>query len=87
MKMNPEQFQLYKSIDAILWLDWDPIGINQIGVRNEYNSYLPLVYQLKVNGASKIEIANYLDEIITKKMGMESNMELNEQIADKILAL
>ncbi len=87
MKMNPEQLQLYKSIDAILWLDWDPIGINQIGVRNEYNSYLPLVYQLKVNGASKIEIANYLDEIITKKMGMESNMELNEQIADKILAL
>ena len=68
MKMNPEQLQLYKSIDAILWLDWDPIGINQIGVSDEYNSYIPQVYQLKVNGASKIEIANYLDEIITKRM-------------------
>jgi hypothetical protein len=87
MKMTAEQLKLYKSIDEILWFDWDPIGINKDGVRDEYYGYLPQVYQLKVNGSSKMEIAKHLDEIVTERMGMESNMEFSEQIAEKILAL
>lgn len=87
MKMTQEQLKLYKAIDDILWFDWDPIGINKIGVGEEYYSYLPQVYQLKVNGSSKMEIAKYLDEVVTERMGMESNMEFNIQIAEKIIAL
>ncbi len=85
--MTAEQIKLYKNIDAILWFDWDPIGINKDEVRNEYYGYLPHVYKLKVEGASKLEIAKYLDEVITERMGMESNMKFNEQIAEKIIAL
>ena len=87
MKMTPEQVEMYKTIDDILWSDWDPIGINKIGVRDEYNSYLPQVYQLKVGGATEMEIAKYLDEVVTERMGMESNMEFNKKIAEKIFAL
>jgi hypothetical protein len=87
MKMNPEQIKMYKSIDDILWFDWDPIGINKIGIRDEYYSYLPQVYQLKVNGSSKMVIAKYLDDVVTNKMGMESNMKFNKKIAEKIIAL
>ena len=29
--MITEQSELYKSIDEILWNDWDPIGANQFG--------------------------------------------------------
>ena len=85
--MNQEQIKMYKSIDDILWFDWDPIGINKIGIRDEYYSYLPQVYQLKVNGSSKMVIAKYLDDVVTNKMGMESNMKFNKKIAEKIIAL
>lgn len=85
--MTPDQIKLYKEIDEILWSDWDPCGVNQFGVRDEYYSYLPQIYQLKINGADKIEIAKYLDKIIVERMGMESNMKFNEQIAEKIIAL
>jgi hypothetical protein len=43
------------------------IGINwckmllENDARNEYYGYLPEVYQLKINKATKSEIANYLD--------------------------
>ena len=85
--MTSEQLKLYKSIDEILWIDWDPIGVNKFGVRDEYNGYLPQVYQLKISGSSKVEIAKYLYEMVTERMGMESTMEFNEQIAEKIVAL
>ncbi len=87
MKMTSEQLKLYKSIDEILWFDWDPIGINKVGVRDEYEGYVPQVYQLKVNGASKTEIAKHLDQMVTERIGLESNMEFSEQIAEKIMAL
>ena len=85
--MTAEQLTLYKSIDEILWLDWDPIGINKDGIRDEYYGYLPQVFQLKISGASKSEIAKYLDGVVTERMGMESDIEFSEQIADKIIAL
>lgn len=89
MKMNPEQIKLYKTIDDILWFDWDPIEVKNYGdnARDEYYSYLPQVYQLKVGGATEMEIAKYLDNVITERMGMESNMEFNKEIARKIVAL
>jgi hypothetical protein len=86
-KMTAEQIKLYKSIDEILWFDWDPIGINEDGNRSEYFGYLPQVYKLKVEGASKLEIAKYLNAVLIERMGLESNMTLNEQIAEKIIAL
>jgi len=87
MEMTPEQLKLYKSIDEILWFDWDPIGINKIGPREEYQGYAPQVYRLKVNGAGKTEIAKHLDEMVTERIGLESNMEFSERIAEKIVEL
>jgi hypothetical protein len=85
--MTAEQNKLYKSIDDILWFDWDPIGINKDGVRDEYYVYVPQVFQLKISGASKLEIAKYLDKLATERMGLESNIEFSEQIAEKVIAL
>jgi len=87
--MKNEETKLYKSIDEILWNDWDPIGVNDFGedARDEYYGYLPEVYQLKINGATKTEIAKYLDLVVTNRMGMSSNMEHSLNIAEKIVAL
>ena len=53
--MASEETKLYKSIDEILWNDWDPIGVNDFGddARDEYYGYLPQVYQLKINYTKK----------------------------------
>ena len=85
--MTTEQLKIYKSIDEILWFDWDPIGINKHGIRDEYSGYIPKVYKLKISGANKIEIAKYLDEVVTERMGMESNLDFSERIAEKIINL
>ena len=85
--MNSHQQKLYKIIDDILWFEWDPMGINNVGARNEYDSYVPQVYHLKISGASKTEIANYLEKVATANMGLTSMIEFNEKIADRIVAL
>ena len=85
--MTPEQHKLYNSIDEILWFDWDPIGVNKDGKRDEYYGYVPQVFQLKISSADKMIIAKHLDNVAMRNMGMESNMEFSEQIAEKIIAL
>ncbi len=85
--MTLEQQKLYRKIDEILWFNWDPIGINNIGSRNEYDDYVPQVYNLKITGAGKIDIANYLDKVTTVNMGLGSDMEFSNEIAEKIIAL
>lgn len=78
-------FFLYKKIDDILWFDWDPIGINNIAPRDEYQSYVPEIYGLVMSKASREEIANRLYKLETEKIGMSGTFENCLKIADKIL--
>ena len=48
MKMTADQKSVLKSIDEILWNDWDPIGVNDTeGARGEYSSYALQIFGLK----------------------------------------
>jgi hypothetical protein len=85
--MTPEQNLLYKNIDEILWNDWDPIGINDVAPRDEYQSYTPEIFTLKLNGAEKEMIALKLFEIETKTMGLFGNIENCRLVATKIIEL
>ncbi|PKV62388.1 hypothetical protein [Pontibacter ramchanderi] len=78
-------FLLYKRIDEILWYDWDPIAINNVAPRDEYQAYVPEVYNLRKSGATRGEIAQHLHELENKKMGMDGDLERCLEIADKIL--
>ncbi len=50
--LKPHRTPLYKSIDKVLWEEWDPIGVNDaIQARGEYSSYVPDVYKLKIKNA------------------------------------
>lgn len=66
---------LYQAIDEILWNDWDPIGINDSAPRDEYQGYTPEIFRLKISGADKDSIANRLNEIETKTMGLIGNID------------
>lgn len=76
---------LYKKIDDILWLDWDPIGINDDAPRDEYQGYVPEIFNLKKSGADRIEIAKRLLKLETENMGMGGTLENCLLIADKII--
>ena len=79
-----EPINLYETIDYILWNEWDPISINNIAPRDEYQSYTPTIFELKNNGADKGLIAKTLYKIETETMGLFGNFEHCQQIAEKI---
>ena len=80
-----KDFLLYKKIDEILWLDWDPIGVNEIAPRDEYQSYVPEFFALVKANADRQEIANRLLRRETKNMGLSGTIDKCLAIADKIL--
>jgi hypothetical protein len=53
--------EVMDSIRAVLFEDWDPIGVNENqNLRDEYDSYIAPVYRLLSEGASAEEITDYL---------------------------
>lgn len=85
--MTDEQKNIYKNIDEILWTDWDPIGINDLAPRDEYQSYTPEIFQLKIDGKDKETIAQKLNDIAINAMGLSGNLNHCRQIAHKIINL
>jgi hypothetical protein len=87
--MNGVQNKFYKIIDEILWNDWDPIGINEYKeeARDEYQSYLPKIFNLKIDNAGKELIAQHLLKIETEMMGLSGNIEKCRVVAEKIVEL
>ncbi len=59
IKPPPDQLALYRGIDDILWCDWDPIDVSRFNdaPRDEYQGYLPQVFQLALRAAPATEIA------------------------------
>jgi hypothetical protein len=88
MKLSPEHLKLYKAIDEILWNNWDPIGMKYNGgPRDEYESYVPSIFSLKINGADAETIASKLFEIETKEIGYDKGYENCKGVAEKIFNL
>lgn len=86
--MTENEKIIYRRIDELLWSNWDPIGINDTPeARNEYQSYLPEIFALKINNAGRDKIANSLYKIETNNMGLDGNIIYCQEIADKILSL
>ena len=78
-------FIVYKKIEDILWFDWDPIGVNDIAPRDEYMDYIPMIFQLKKEGADRMEIGEKLFEIEKHTIEMQGTLDNCIMIADKIL--
>lgn len=80
-----KEILLYERIDHILWFDWDPLGINDMAPRDEYQGYVPQIFNLKKAGADRYEIANRLLTFETENMGMSGTLENCLRIADRII--
>lgn|GEM_PF-997020 len=82
-----EPTNLYEAVDLILWNDWDPIGINDIAPRDEYQGYTPTIFKLKTSGADSETIAKTLHEIETVTIGVVGNIDHCRKVAEKIFNL
>ncbi len=97
---TPEDFQRYRFVDAILYNEWDPIGINGRGTwqgdgdwnggdanwRDEYQSYAADVMRLYQSGTNVEALAKFLCETETETMGLSRNrMDFCRDVAQKIL--
>ena len=82
-----EERAIYLAINEILWHDWDPIGVNNIAPRDEYENYTPEIFRLKMSGARTEEIANKLLELEQNTIGMGGGREHCLRVAEKIINL
>jgi len=78
---------IYKQIDKILYYVWDPIGVNDSDPpqTSEYQSYTGRVYEAVKRGDSKQNIGKLLDSFITEDMGLDSQLQHCEEVAEMLL--
>lgn len=87
-QLLPKQLELYQGIDEILWNDWDPIGINLLpSSRDEYQDYIPVIFNLVMKNVTRLELEQYLDDVVKNRMGLRSSKKSNKPVAEKIIEL
>lgn len=85
-RLSPKDNDLYKAVDEVLHYLWDPIGVSGVPeARDEYSSYLPVVFGLLKNNASPETIAKYLFEIATDRMGLGGNPKRDQEVVSILI--
>lgn len=80
-KLPPKEMELYRRTDEILHYLWDPCSVmGAPEARDEYYSYLPLVFEMVQNKSTEQEIANFLEEIQVNRMGLSKSPETFERL-------
>ena len=83
--MAYEHVDFYKYVDALLWDEWDPIGVNQmLDARDEYYAYLPKVVEMALSKVDSETIAHHLLNIETEHMGLAGDINKCRRVAEKI---
>jgi len=77
---------LAQRVGEVLHYVWDPIGVSGTPqARNEYDMYVLSVVSLLENRASASDIAKHLNSIAVDQMGLQSNLEHANQVANILL--
>ncbi len=89
-KLNPKEEELWNAIRIILWEKWDPIGVYEEDSEwdDEYDSYVPHLFRLAIEGSDYTKIAASLKSTIKQSIGLscENNSQHNIDIARLIVA-
>jgi hypothetical protein len=85
-KLSPPDEELYRRTDEVLHYIWDPIGVSEAPTaRDEYYSYLPQVFDLVKESSSAGQIADYLFQVATERMGLNGNRAHDIRVAEVLL--
>jgi hypothetical protein len=81
--------ELLQSVKEVLFLKWDPIGLNSNPARSdEYDSYAIGIVRLLQAEADEYKIAEHLRSLQRVSMGMSStNEERDRGIARRLISL
>lgn len=72
-------------IRKILLHSWDPIGVAEIpAAADEYDQYVKPIVTMIVAGAAVGELANYLLEIETHRMGLKGDERRAQSVAARL---
>jgi hypothetical protein len=76
-------------IRQLLMEEWDPLGVRGFpDARDEYDSYVPPIGRLLREGAGATDVAEYLTNIETERMGLsdtEAARTKAEEVAQKLI--
>ena len=90
MEIDPKKVKrLLKEVEAVLWEDWDPIGVNDTPeAKGEYDSYAGAVFTVAFKTRSALAVAEHLVSVEHSSMGYEKrNPEGLLPVAEKILKI
>ena len=85
-KLSPKDQALYNAVDEVLHYIWDPIGVSGVPkARDEYHSYLPHVFAMLRSSSSEVDIAAYLGEVVTEKMGLSARPQHDREVVSVLV--
>ena len=86
-RLSPKDSALYQAVDEVMHYIWDPIGVRECPqARDEYHSYVPQVFRLLREGASREVIANYLNQVATETIGLTGKAKDHDlKVADILI--
>ncbi len=80
-RMTREQNALFEFIEDLLSYEWDPLGLNGFGPRDEYQTYVPQLFSLAIGNATADQIADRLRSVETETLGVTGDFEKCKQLA------
>lgn len=76
-----------RELRRIGWSQWDPLGLKQQdSPRDEYDRYLVHAADMLMTGESVAGVASYLTGIVTREMGLTTDVQLSERTAHALAA-
>jgi hypothetical protein len=84
-----QALEIQDSIRAVLYEDWDPLGINDhLSTQDEYDAYIAPVYRVLVGNRSVNVLTNMLTRIARDEIGVPvGGVEKLHSVAHKLLKL
>ncbi|WP_332701573.1 hypothetical protein [Devosia sp.] len=77
---------VFLAMRALLMQHWDPIGIRDVEqCYDEYDSYIPSILSLIDADIGIDELAQFLDKVVSERMGLYSNMAHSKSVAALLL--
>ena len=81
-KLTQQEKKLYRQMDEIIHYMWDPIGVaGEPGARDEYHSYLPIIFRHVLENLPIEKVAIHLADIEEGLMGSSPNKKKALKIA------
>jgi hypothetical protein len=80
--------EIMEAIRTVLFEDWDPIGVNDVAPRDEYDAYIAGVYRMLCEGVTEDKIVAHLRNLAVTTMGLEETPTDDlRPVARKLLAI